>query len=494
MSAYTGQIDPVTGETIDAAAAAAPTPEEQEREALELLKELEAAKVDESEDREPWSPPPLELKPLVDESSCANVDHFLVTHADLDLDVDFKKKTLAGVATLFVKRAPGSGHHPLELCLDIHEAMTIADVACGPATLKTTRERFCDFGDRLTVTLPDEFVEGEIVLTYTTTGGDAATWLDAVQAGGKPFVFTMGQACLNRGLFPCQDAPRSRMTWAARVTAPAEFLVVAAAPSTKGPKTLKDGRRAFRFAMPVKVPAYLVAFAVGDLASRDVGPRSRVYAHPRKVEAAAKEFAGVTEKYLKAGEALFGTYSWGRYDLLMMPRAFAYGGMENPTLTYLSSTLVVGDGSLTDTVAHEIAHSWFGNLVTNGSWAEFFLNEGFTMYAQRRITRVVDGAPITDLEGKVGWRLLENEINVAQQGGGLFSRLRVPISWNVDPDDTYNDVPYEKGYALLCAMRDAVVDACFVEFSQDQRAAALDPWLRQYVEPGGTRRDDVRLG
>ena len=406
----------------------------------------------------------------------------------------------------------------------------------------------------------------------------------------------MGQACLNRGLFPCQDAPRSRMTWAARVTAPAEFLVVAAAPSTKGPKTLKDGRRAFRFAMPVKVPAYLVAFAVGDLASRDVGPRSRVYAHPRKVEAAAKEFAGVTEKYLKAGEALFGTYSWGRYDLLMMPRAFAYGGranilpvcpgfttyfkrttqavqrcknqqqrrsygrgrvgrryggMENPTLTYLSSTLVVGDGSLTDTVAHEIAHSWFGNLVTNGSWAEFFLNEGFTMYAQRRITRarpasqMMVAAPPSRRRvrpsrpfrprtfRKRRRRRRRSDHRPRGQGGlapvgkrnqrraagrrALFSvagpdqlerrpRRHVPatalkrffyaiqegryssaakISRNAARAKRradvprYNDVPYEKGYALLCAMRDAVVDACFVEFSQDQRAAALDPWLRQ---------------
>ena len=444
-----------------------------------LARVLPAAMADFAADAEA-RPDPLAdvaLKDIVDASSCANCDEYRVTHVLLELEVDMQARAFDGHCTLSVERLPECASD--ELVLDAHESMAVDGVVVDGARAKFECSRYCDFGSRLVVFLPKGFVAGDVDVSYRTSGEPAATWLDAKQAGGQPFVFTMGQACLNRSLFPCQDTPRVRITWAAKIRAPEPFVVVAAAELTKRSGVF------WEFEMKTSVPAYLVALAVGDLAKRDVGPRSAVYAHPALVDAAAAEFAGVTEKYLKAGEELFGEYRWGRYDLLMMPFAFAYGGMENPRLTFLSPTLVVGDGSLTDTVAHEIAHSWFGNLVTNRSWAEFYLNEGFTMYAQRRITRLVDGAAITDLEALVGWRLLENEVLVAQDGGGLFSRLRVPIDFNVDPDDTYNDVPYEKGYALLCEMRDRVVETSLeplVEFKgDDARDAALDPWLRRYL-------------
>lgn len=425
----------------------------------------------------------LDLKDVVDESSAANVDAFTVSHVALDWEVDFERREFVGHALLTVSRV---AKDEAVLVLDAHPSMTVDRVTIdGEDTVCAfTQGKFCAFGDELRVVVGAAFDRGVVDVAYTTSGEPAATWLDADQAGGKPFVYTMGQACLNRSLFPCQDAPSRRITWSARIrVAQPGFSVVAAAEAASGAAATKAGGVA-TFAMEKSVPCYLVAVAVGDLERREIGPRSSVYAHPALVDAAAAEFAGVTEKYVAAGEALFGPYVWGRYDILVMPRAFAYGGMENPTLTYLSPTLVVGDGSLTDTVAHEIAHSWFGNLVTNATWAEFFLNEGFTMYAQRRITRAVDGAAITDLETLVGWRLLENEVLVAQGGGDEFSRLRVPISHGVDPDDTYNDVPYEKGFALLCHLCECVIETSYADIYQteDARRAALDPWLRAYLE------------
>ena len=424
-----------------------------------------------------FEPPALDLKDLEDASSCFEANTFAIRHAVFDWRIDFDKKTIEGSCTLMTERCPGS--QATKLTLDAHSAMTVASVTWRGVPLKYIQQTYCDFGDKLVIDMPDAFDEGDITLTYVTSGGPAATWLKPEQAGGAPFLYTMGQACLNRALFPCFDVPSQKMTWAATIKAKAEYRIVAAA-SKKGERVV-DSWRITEFEMDLKVPSYLVALAVGVLEERRIGPRSCVYAHPSLIEAAQAEFRGVTEKYLKAGEELFGPYAWGRYDILVMPRAFAYGGMENPRLTFLSPTLLVGDGSLTDTVAHEIAHSWFGNLVTNASWAEFFLSEGFTTYAQRRITYVVDGAALTDLETRVGWRLLENEVNIAQEGGGLWSRLRVPITHGVDPDETYNDVPYEKGFALLCAMRDAVVDTSPLEFTEDQRRAALDPWLQSYV-------------
>src|SRR6185436_14049891 len=138
------------------------------------------------------------------------------------------------------------------------------------------------------------------------------------------------------------------------------------------------------------IPSYLIALAAGDLAFRSLGPRSGVYAEPSVVDAAAFEFAD-TEPMIHAVEELYGPYRWGRYDLLVLPPSFPFGGMENPRLTFATPTILSGDRSLVNLVAHELAHSWSGNLVTNATWNDFWLNEGFTVYFERRIMEEVSG-------------------------------------------------------------------------------------------------------
>lgn len=425
---------------------------------------------------------PATLAEPEDRSSCANTSEWRVTHYSFQWTVDFAQRSISGVATLTVQRiAPA----PAALELDCHEGMAISQVTIDGTDAPFEIRDFCSFGKSLVITLPESAASGKVAVHYRTSGEPAVTWLSPEQTLGNvaPMCFSMGQATLNRALFPCQDTPSVRATFDATFDVrpigggvDESSIAVACGAASSGATsvvpTSTSGRAPVRYTMPQSLPSYLIGtFVIGRLGKRPVGPRSSVWAEPELLTAASEEFDGVVETYLRAAEDLFGPYQWDTYDIIMMPKAFAYGGMENPRLTFLSPTLVVGDKSLTDTVAHEIAHSWFGNLVTNASWAQFFLNEGFTMYAQRRITERVNGVAFTALEALVGWRLLEQEIK--DQGGcGAFTKLNVPIAHDVDPDDTYNDVPYEKGYALLMYLREVALGG---------DVDAFDGWLRAYV-------------
>ncbi|GLD95174.1 hypothetical protein PINS_up003799 [Pythium insidiosum] len=219
--------------------------------------------------------------------------------------------------------------------------------------------------------------------------------------------------------------------------------------------------------MRQSIPVYLVAMAVGNLASIEVGPRSAVWTEPCMLERCKLEFDGIIEKYLSIGERLFGEYLWERYDVLVMPPSFPYGGMENPRLTFISPCLITGDRSLLSILAHEISHSWFGNLVTNASWSDFFLNEGFTMYAERRITAEAHGRALMCLNAKIGEALLTNEITSLGEDSPL-TRLRVPLETGIDPGDCYNQCAYEKGYDFVCYLRSLVEsDEVFDRFLRD---------------------------
>ncbi|KAM8950063.1 aminopeptidase B isoform 2-T2 [Lycaon pictus] len=231
----------------------------------------------------------------------------------------------------------------------------------------------------------------------------------------------------------------------------------------------KRGPNKFFFQMCQPIPSYLIALAIGDLVSAEVGPRSRVWAEPCLIDAAKEEYNGVIEEFLATGEKLFGPYVWGRYDLLFMPPAFPFGGMENPCLTFVTPCLLAGDRSLADVIIHEISHSWFGNLVTNANWGEFWLNEGFTMYAQRRISTVLFGSAYTCLEAATGRALLQQHMEVTGEEHPL-NKLRVKIEPGVDPDDTYNETPYEKGFCFVSYLAHLVGD-------QDR----FDTFLKAYV-------------
>ncbi|XP_025957047.1 aminopeptidase B isoform X3 [Dromaius novaehollandiae] len=292
-------------------------------------------------------------------------------------------------------------------------------------------------------------------------------WLSPEQTAGKqkPYLYTQGQAVLNRSFFPGFDTPAVKCTYSATVKVPEGFTAVMSA--TTWEKEEKDNTFIFKMSQPI--PSYLIALAVGDIVSAEVGPRSRVWAEPCLIEAAKKEYDGVIEEFLAVGEKLFGPYVWGRYDILFMPPSFPFGGMENPCITFVTPCLLAGDRSLVDVIIHEISHSWFGNLVTNATWGEFWLNEGFTMYAQRRISTEVYGSAYTCLEAATGRALLRQHMDNTGEDH-LLNKLRVIIEPGVNPDDTYNETPYEKGYCFVSYLAHLVGDQ-----------SKFDAFLQAYV-------------
>ena len=385
-----------------------------------------------------------------------------VTHAALDLTADFTAKTLAGSATLDVERAAGAR----EIVLDTKglsiERVTATDGAALKFALGAADPIL---GRPLTVELPPS---GSITIVYRTSPDAAALqWLAPPQTAGKahPYLYSQGQAILTRTWIPTQDSPGIRQTYAASITVPRELRAVMSAEPLTPDGEDGPGGRTFRFRMTRAIPPYLIAIAVGDLAFRSLGPRTGVYAEPAVAGAAAAEFADL-ESMVTAAEALLGPYLWGRYDVLVLPPSFPFGGMENPMVTFATPTVLAGDKSLVSLLAHELAHSWSGNLVTNATWSDFWLNEGFTTYVERRIMETVYGKPRADVFRVLGWRDLATEID---RLGGMQSKdtvLHVDLKGR-DPDDGATQVPYEKGAALVGLIEQAVGREKFDAYLKD---------------------------
>jgi aminopeptidase N len=381
-------------------------------------------------------------------------------HIDLTWRVDFAARRLSGTATLAFT-TPGEG--PLDLDARGLEVETVT-TASGQLVPWKIAESDALRGDRLRLELPPD--TDAVTIRYTT--GDQAValgWLESVQTAGgvHPFLFTQCQPIHARTLVPCQDTPRHRVTYAAAVNVPTPLRAVMSAAGDDG-EILGDGRTVWRFDMPQAIPTYLLALAVGNLAGAELGPRSRVYAEPETLERAAWEFAEV-ERMIQAAEKLFGPYEWDRFDLLLMPPSFPYGGMENPRLTFLTPTLLAGDRSQVNVVAHELAHSWTGNLVTNATMNDFWLNEGFTVYAERRILEELHGREYADIQGVIRRNALQ--VNLDAFGpDSPWTRLRVDMT-GVDPDSVYSLVPYEKGCQLVLLLEHAVGRERFDAFLLD---------------------------
>ena len=325
-----------------------------------------------------------------------------VTHVSLDLDVDFASKTLAGTATLNVLAAPDAK----ELVLDVEDLTisSVTDAGGTPLPFTVAAKDNDELGSAMTVTLNGA---SQIRIAYRTAHtASALQWLPPEMTFGKakPYLYSQGQAIHNRSWVPTQDSPGIRQTWDATLRVPGDLVAVMSAEKLSGDtgEALPDGRRAFRFRMDKPVPPYLIAFAVGDLKFKALGPRSGVWTEAPMLEKAAHEFADV-EKMIGAASALYGPYRWGRYDMLLLPPAFPYGGMENPMLTFLTPTIVTGDRSNTDVVAHELAHSWSGNLVTNATWSDSWLNEGFTTYFENRIMEALYGKERAAMYADLDW-------------------------------------------------------------------------------------------
>jgi aminopeptidase N len=315
-------------------------------------------------------------------------------------------------------------------------------------------------GTSLTVTMGSS---RRIVIRYASAeGSPALQWLEPSQTAGKrhPYLFTQGETIFNRTWIPMQDSPGLRQSWSARVNVPAPLRALMSAESlTAQGRVLPGGRLEFRFRMNEPVPAYLIAFAVGGLAFCATGPRTGVYTEPAMLDSVATELVDL-EEMMQAAEAIYGPYRWGRYDVLIMPPSFPLGGMESPRLTFATPTILAGDRSLVTVVAHEVAHSWSGNLVTNATWEDFWLNEGFTDYFENRIMERLKGADYATMIAELRWTNWERTIASHDGAGSPDNRLHLNLAGR-DPELAINDVAYGKGATFLHVIERAVGRARF---------------------------------
>lgn len=366
---------------------------------------------------------------------------------DLDLTADFEARRLTGSATLQFDR----GGAAVDLDTRGLEILGVAAPSGARVPFRLAAEEPI-LGACLHLELPPD--AARVAITYRTAPqASGLQWLDPGQtaSGRAPFLFSQCQAIHARSVVPVQDSAWVRFPYGARLRVPAGLTAVMSA----GPATVDahpDGTRTFAFEMPHPIPAYLLALAAGELESRDLSPRSRVWAEPAVADRAAWEFAGI-ETMITTAERLFGPYDWTRYDMLVLPASFPYGGMENPCMTFLTPTLLAGDRSLVDVVAHELAHSWTGNLVTNATAEHFWLNEGWTVWAERRILEALHGTGTALLSWALGDSGLQESI--ARFGADSpLTKLRTELR-GIDPDDAFSRVPYEKGARLIALLEQA---------------------------------------
>lgn len=387
-----------------------------------------------------------------DPHTYADPGQAVVTHLDLDLNVDFERRELEGTASWDIRRSMRS----TEIVFDTRD-MDIQGVRAEGKPLKfSVGEAHPFMGAPLKVQLP-EGVDRLTIAYKTRPEAKALQWLTPQQTadGKEPFLFTQSQAVLARTWIPCQDSPAIRFTYKAHLKVPKHLLALM---SASNPTTLSPTGD-YSFEMPQAIPSYLMAMAVGDLRFQSLGKVCGIYAEPGQLKAAAWEFAD-TEKMIEAVEAMFGPYRWGRYDMLLLPPSFPFGGMENPRLTFLTPTVIAGDRSLVSLIAHELAHSWSGNLVTNSSWNDFWLNEGFTDYLERRIMEELHGKDYADMLASLGYGYLQQTLAVTEPRD---TWLKLDLKGR-DPDEGLTDIAYEKGYFFLVYLENQVGRERFDKF------------------------------
>jgi leukotriene-A4 hydrolase len=388
--------------------------------------------------------------------SFARPDEAVVRHLALDLTADFDRKRLTGSAVLTIDRTVDAR----ELVLDVHglevSTVTLDDGSAASFVIGDPKPHL---GNPLTIQLGSE--TKSVRIEYASAPDAAAVqWLSPEQtAGGKhPFLFTQSQAILARTWVPIQDSPGVRITYDATIRVPRGLMAVMSAENAT--TVSEDG--VYHFRMPQAIPAYLLALAVGDLDFRSLGRNSGVWAEKPMIEASAYELAD-TQKMIDAAETLYGPYRWGQYDVLVLPPSFPFGGMENPRLTFATPTILAGDRSLVSLVAHELAHSWSGNLVTNATWNDFWLNEGFTVYFERRIMEEISGRDYSEMLALLGRQDLEATVAELPPRD---THLLLDLTGR-DPDEAATKLPYEKGYFLLRLIEETVGRAPWDAFLRD---------------------------
>jgi aminopeptidase N len=365
-----------------------------------------------------------------------------VGHLEWTAEVDFTTKTIHATAEYDIINITGTN----EILFDtkgLAIVKTTVDGVDAPFQIGAQQEYI---GAPLSIPITAQ--SKKVSIEYTTSpDAEALLWVD----GEKPFLFTQSQAILARTWVPCQDSPGVRITYNAKVKVPSQLMALM---SAENPQQ-KSADGVYTFKMDQRIPSYLMALAVGDIEFRPIGPRTGVYAIPSLIDAAAEEFSDM-QKMVDEAEKLYGPYVWGRYDLLILPPAFPFGGMENPKLTFATPTILAGDKSLVSLVAHELAHSWSGNLVTNSTWDDFWLNEGFTVYFEQRIMEAVYGRARSEMLAQLSRQDLDVSIaEISASAHPEDTKLKLSLEGR-SPDDGMTDIAYNKGYFFLRLIEETV--------------------------------------
>ena len=377
-------------------------------------------------------------------------------HLSLDITVDFDEKIIAGSATWYLD---STVQNAKRLFLDTRNLEIDSVLFKNGDKAEFQLENPVPFlGSALRIELKDN--ENQVTIFYKTKkDATALQWLTPAQTFGKkaPFLYTQSESIYARSWIPCPDGPGIRFTYDAKVKVPTGLLALMSAENPQA-KT-EDG--VYTFKMEQAIPAYLMALAVGDIAFKSIDDRTGVYAEPAILNKAYREFEDVG-KMVQTAENIYGPYRWGRYDILVLPSGFPLGGMENPHLTFCTPTILAGDKSLVNLIAHELAHSWSGNLVTNATWNDFWLNEGFTVYFERRITEATYDKDYVDMLWELGYQDLESTVaDMGKDDKDTWLRLYLK---DRDPDIGLTDVAYEKGAAFLHLIELTVGRADFDKF------------------------------
>ncbi|MFD2942859.1 hydrolase/aminopeptidase [Flavobacterium notoginsengisoli] len=399
---------------------------------------------------------------VIDEHSYSKPELAVTKHLDLDIKVDFDTQTISGKASWTIDNISKGN----EIIFD-ENTLNITKVTLGDEEKETKFELGKDIefhGKPLHITIEPNTTKVNIYYS-TTKDAVALQWLKPEQTADKkkPFLFSQGESIWSRTWIPCQDSPGIRFTYNAKVTVPKDLLAVMSAVNPQK----KNDTGVYTFKQDKAIPSYLMAIAVGDIEFQAIDNRTGVYAEPSMLKKSAYEFAELG-KMVVAAEKLYGPYRWGRYDVLVLPPSFPYGGMENPNLTFLTPGVIAGDRSLTSLLAHELGHSWSGNLVTNATWDDIWLNEGFTTYVEHRIGEAIFGKKEFEMQNVITNKELID--NVAEYGDtSPDTRLKVSLTER-NPDDGISMIPYVKGYAFLRVIENAV--------GRDK----FDPFIKNYFD------------
>ena len=423
----------------------------------------------EEEQQKNVSPTEILADSTFDNHSYSNVHQIRTKHLHLDIDVDFDKQTIYGVA-----RHEMVNNGTDTAIFDI-KGLKIQKITIGKTNEKETSfmigqwDKDSILGQPLLVKV-DRTTKYVNIYYQTTDATEAIDWLSPELTAGKefPYMYTQGEAILTRSWIPLQDSPANRITYSAKVKVPKDLMAVMSAENP----TKKNDEGIYEFQMRQPIPCYLIAMAVGNLTYRKLGPTCGVYSEPQLIYQCVNEF-GDLPKMIRAAEKLYGKYQWEQYDLIVLPYSFPFGGMENPRLTFVNPTLLAGDRSLVSVVAHELAHSWSGNLVTNSSWDDFWLNEGFTVYFENRIMESLYGKEISDMLALIEFQELQDEIKAIDAGDFPDdTKLKLSLAGR-NPDDGMTDIAYTKGAFFLKTLEQTA--------GRDKFDVFLKSYFKQYA-------------